>query len=184
MRSTAPAAPAMKHFRTAAITRCSKTETANFGQRFSTARSRSSPRFCRSTSMRAGKSACGRTRGCWGSEWPGLKAPPVQAAVKGGRYRAEKVPVGQVLATFHIARRIGKMLKSSPADPHPTPERLDLVPAAARSGVKVEVKGDNSHQDFDLHNWHSRLVRQDLARIRLRTGESITAGSSPFAGPN
>jgi hypothetical protein len=78
------------------------------------------------------------------------EAPPVQAAIKGGRYRAEKVPVGQVLATFHIARPTGKLLRDSPSDPHPTPERIDLVPPASGGGVKIEVRGDNPHQDFDL----------------------------------
>jgi hypothetical protein len=78
------------------------------------------------------------------------EAPPAQAVIKAGHYRAEKVPVGQVLAAFHIARPTGKLLKDSPTDPHPTPERLDLVPPGSRSGLKIEVQGDKPHQDFDL----------------------------------
>lgn len=78
------------------------------------------------------------------------EAPPVQAKIAAGRYKAENVPKGQVVATFHITRLTGQMLKTSPDDIHPTPERIDLVPEAMRAGVKVEVQGDNAQQDFDL----------------------------------
>jgi hypothetical protein len=78
------------------------------------------------------------------------EAPPVQAGLAAGHYKAENVPKGQVTATFHISRLTGKMLKASPDDIHPTPERIDLVPEALRAGLKVEVKGDNPRQDFDL----------------------------------
>ncbi len=78
------------------------------------------------------------------------EAPPVRAKIVAGHYKAEKVPKGQVTATFQISRLTGKMLKTSPDDIHPTPERIDLVPEASRAGVKFEVQGDNPHQDFDL----------------------------------
>src|SRR5689334_22943420 len=60
------------------------------------------------------------------------EAPPVQAKIDAGHYKAESVPKGQVLATFHISRLTGKMLKTSPDDIHPTPERIDLVPEGSR----------------------------------------------------
>ncbi len=78
------------------------------------------------------------------------EAPPAQAKIAAGHYKAENVAKGQVLATFHISRLTGKMLKASPDDVHPTPERIDLVPEASRAGVKVEVQGDTSQQNFDL----------------------------------
>ena len=78
------------------------------------------------------------------------EAPPCQAKIVNGHYRADKVPQGRVVVTFHILRSTGKMLKTSPDDIHPTPERIDLVPQAARGGLRVEVQGDNPQQDFDL----------------------------------
>jgi hypothetical protein len=78
------------------------------------------------------------------------EAPPAQAKLAVGHYKAENVPKGQVLATFHISRLTGKMLKTSPDDIHPTPERVDLIPESLRAGVKVEVQGNNPHRDFDL----------------------------------
>jgi hypothetical protein len=78
------------------------------------------------------------------------EAPPVQAKIASGQYKADKVPKGQVLATFNITKMTGKMLKTSPDDIHPTPERINLVPEASRMGVKFEVQGDNPKQDFDL----------------------------------
>ena len=78
------------------------------------------------------------------------EAPPVQAMIVAGHYKAEKVPKGQIAATFQISRVTGKMLKTSADDIHPTPERIDLVPEAWRKGMKVDVQGDNPHQDFDL----------------------------------
>lgn len=78
------------------------------------------------------------------------EAPPVQAKLVAGHYESPSVPKGQVLVTFHIARLTGKMLKSSPNDVHPTPERIDLVPQASRAGMRIEVTGDNPQQDFNL----------------------------------
>jgi hypothetical protein len=78
------------------------------------------------------------------------EAPPAQATIASGRYKAEKVPKGQVTATFNISRLTGKMLKTSPDDIHPSPERIDLVPEASKAGVKIEVQNDNPKQDFDL----------------------------------
>ena len=78
------------------------------------------------------------------------EAPPAQAKIVGGHYKAEKVAKGQVLATFQISRLTGNMLKTSPDDIHPTPERIDLVPKGSRAGVKFEVQSDSSSQNFDL----------------------------------
>ena len=78
------------------------------------------------------------------------EAPPAQAKIIAGHYKAEKAPKGQITATFQISRLTGKMLKTSPDDIHPTPERIDLVPEAWKAGIKIEVKADNPHQDFDL----------------------------------
>ena len=78
------------------------------------------------------------------------EAPPCQAKLAGGHYQADKVPQGQVVITFQITRRTGKMLKTSPDDIHPTPERINLVPEASQAGVRVEVKGDKPTRDFDL----------------------------------
>jgi len=78
------------------------------------------------------------------------EAPPSQAKIVAGHYKAEKAPKGQIAATFQISRLTGKMLKTSPDDIHPTPERINLVPEASRSGIKFEVQGDNAHQDFEL----------------------------------
>ena len=76
------------------------------------------------------------------------EAVPTQAKIAAGHYKAEYVAKGQVLATFHIMRLTGKMLKTSPDDIHPTPERIDLVPQAAQAGVKIEVQGDNCAPGF------------------------------------
>jgi hypothetical protein len=78
------------------------------------------------------------------------EAPPCQAKLVGGRYRSDRVPQGVVVVTFQITRRTGKMLKTSPDDIHPTPERINLVPEAVRGGLRIEVQADNPNQDFDL----------------------------------
>jgi hypothetical protein len=78
------------------------------------------------------------------------EAPPVQAKLAGGHYQTDRAPEGQVVVTFQITRRTGKMLKTSPDDIHPTPERVNLVPQASRDGLRIEVHGDNPKQDFDL----------------------------------
>jgi hypothetical protein len=78
------------------------------------------------------------------------EAPPCQAKLVGGHYLADKVPRGQVTVAFLITRRTGKMLKTSPDDIHPTPERINLVPEALRDGLHIEIQGDNAKQDFDL----------------------------------
>ncbi len=78
------------------------------------------------------------------------EAPPAKALLVGGHYKADNVPVGSVQVTFDITRKTGKMLMS-PNDPvHQSPELINLVPEAARSGMQIEVKGNNSQQNFDL----------------------------------
>jgi hypothetical protein len=78
------------------------------------------------------------------------EAPPAQARIVAGHYKVENSPKGQVQATFNITRLTGKMVKNSPDDVHPTPERINLVPEASRAGVKLNVESNNAQQDFDL----------------------------------
>ena len=78
------------------------------------------------------------------------EAPAVRATLAGGHYKADKVPVGSVQVTFDIMRKTGKMITTPGDNVHQSPELINLVPEAARSGMQIEVKGDNSQQNFDL----------------------------------
>jgi hypothetical protein len=79
----------------------------------------------------------------------GGQAPPSNAAIVDGRYRADEVPLGKVTVIFNITRLTGQMvIDSTGHDPYP--EREDLVPEQHRQGIAVEVAGDDVARNFDL----------------------------------
>lgn len=81
------------------------------------------------------------------------QAAPTQVRLSGGSYTANDVPIGQVTVLFNITRLTGRMVREKDAPRGALfPEREVLVPAACREGIPLEVKGDNLHQDFDLHD--------------------------------
>lgn len=72
-----------------------------------------------------------------------------KAEIVDGRFTADKVPLGKVLVTIHAMQETGKMVQS-PSSSTPQPERIDLIPAKYRSGITIQVTGDNASQDFKL----------------------------------
>ncbi len=69
------------------------------------------------------------------------------AEIKAGRYEASNVPQGKVRVDFHATRETGKMVDFFGK---PTPEVENLIPAHYRTGLPLEVTGDNPQQDFKL----------------------------------
>jgi hypothetical protein len=81
------------------------------------------------------------------------QAAPTQVRISGGSYKANAVPIGQVLVLFNITRLTGRLVTEKDA-PRGTPflEREILVPVKCREGISLQVSGDNLQQDFDLHD--------------------------------
>lgn len=75
------------------------------------------------------------------------QAPPVQARIADGRYRAEDVPLGPVRVTFSACRDTGRTVQDYSSA---LPEFENLVPEKYRDGVPLEVTGDRTGEDFDL----------------------------------
>ena len=81
----------------------------------------------------------------------GGQAAPSFANIHDGKYDAPNVPKGEVTVTLHITRKTGRMVREDnvpTASPHE--EREDLVPPKYRSGLQIEVQGNNDGMDFDL----------------------------------
>ena len=74
----------------------------------------------------------------------------VKAVIKEGRYVADRVPTGKVLVTFNAMQETGRMVESPSSPGKPLPERIDLLPAKYKSGVSLDVKGEQLRRDFDL----------------------------------
>ena len=81
------------------------------------------------------------------------QASPTQVRLSGGSYKADAVPIGNVMVLFNITRLTGRMVheKDAPRGT-PFPEREILVPAKCREGIPLQVTGDNLQQNFDLHD--------------------------------
>ncbi len=79
------------------------------------------------------------------------QAPPSSADINGSSYNAEGVPLGAVNVIFNITRLTGRMVREDNAPgATPYPEREDLVPRKHRSGLQVEITGDDDAFDFEL----------------------------------
>jgi hypothetical protein len=72
---------------------------------------------------------------------------PDDAEISDGHYLAEHVPSGKVRATFTAIKATGKMIHEHG---HVTPETVSIIPEQYRSGIEIEVIGDNPNQDFTL----------------------------------
>lgn len=64
-----------------------------------------------------------------------------------GRYRAEEVPLGSVSVMISATRETGRMITEYST---PYPEIVNIIPEKYRSGVRIDVAGDNLQQDFKL----------------------------------
>lgn len=76
----------------------------------------------------------------------------VSAEIRDGRYRAEKVPVGRVLAQFNAVKETGKMIQDNdPAEAGASyPETINLIPQKHRSGVEITLSETETKHDFAL----------------------------------
>jgi hypothetical protein len=78
----------------------------------------------------------------------GSSAPVVQAEIKDGRYSVTAVPLGKVRVMIYAVRETGRMDSKSTSEP--IPEVVNLVPERYRDGIEINVKGDNTGQNFEL----------------------------------
>ena len=77
----------------------------------------------------------------------GGQVAAVSAEIADGRYRAEWVPMGSVSVMISATRETGKMITEYST---PYPEVVSIIPERYRSGIQLEVTGDNLQQDFKL----------------------------------
>jgi len=75
------------------------------------------------------------------------RAPVTAASIVDGQFVAEAVPQGKLRVLFTASKETGKMIKEYST---PRPEVINLIPVKYRSGIPIEVTGDNSNQNFDL----------------------------------
>jgi hypothetical protein len=75
------------------------------------------------------------------------KAPITAASVVEGRYVAEAVPLGKMRVLVTASQETGKMVKEYST---PRPKVINLIPEKYRSGIPIEVTGDNANLNFDL----------------------------------
>ncbi len=81
----------------------------------------------------------------------GGQAAPASTDVTDSQYDAQNVPKGKVTVIFNITRLTGRMVREDNVPTaSPYPERENLVPRKHRSGLQIDVKGDNDAMDFEL----------------------------------
>jgi len=76
------------------------------------------------------------------------QANSANTRIAGGRYDAEKVPLGKVKVIFDVQQKTGKMISGEGVAPFP--EYRSLVPPQSSTGIDLEVNGDKADQNFDL----------------------------------
>lgn len=75
------------------------------------------------------------------------QAPVTGAAIVDGRYLAERVPLGKLRVVINATKETGKMVTEYST---PRPQVINLIPEKYRSGIPIEVTGDNANLNFDL----------------------------------
>jgi hypothetical protein len=75
------------------------------------------------------------------------KASVTSAAIVEGRYVAEAVPRGSVRVLLSASKETGKMVTQYST---PRPEVINLIPNKYRSGISMEVSGDDPNANFEL----------------------------------
>ena len=75
------------------------------------------------------------------------QVPITAAPIVDGRYVADAVPRGKLRVLVTASKETGKMIKEYST---PRPEVINLIPEKYRSGIPVEVTGDNLNRDFAL----------------------------------
>jgi hypothetical protein len=73
----------------------------------------------------------------------------VSVPIVGGRYNSPQTPEGTVTVKFYISQPIGPE-KLSERTGEKFRDVTNLVPAEHAAGIVLEVRGDNSNQDFAL----------------------------------
>jgi hypothetical protein len=79
----------------------------------------------------------------------GESAETVTAPITGSRYDASNVPLGPVTVHFDITQAVGPMKRSERTGAE-YQDMVNLVPAQHATGIRLEVTGDKSDQDFKL----------------------------------
>jgi hypothetical protein len=75
------------------------------------------------------------------------KAPITSASVVDGRYVAEAVPLGRMRVLLTASQETGKMVTEYST---PRPQVINVIPEKYRTGIPVEVTGDNANLNFAL----------------------------------
>jgi hypothetical protein len=77
------------------------------------------------------------------------RVPVTAASIVDGRYVAEAVPRGQMRVLVSATKQTGKMIKEHDST---RPQVVNLIPAKYRSGIPIDVTGDNPKLDFALRS--------------------------------
>ncbi len=71
----------------------------------------------------------------------------VIAEIRGGRYRAEQVPLGNVLVGFQAMRETGETFMEFGVE---VPQTESLIPDKYATGIEIRVESEGGEQDFEL----------------------------------
>ena len=69
------------------------------------------------------------------------------AQIVDGKYQADAVPMGPVCVTISAVKLTGRMIQEYSGA---NAESINIIPEKYRSGIEIEVTGDNLQQDFPL----------------------------------
>jgi hypothetical protein len=75
------------------------------------------------------------------------QAPITGASIVEGRYVAEAVPQGKLRVLLTASRETGKMVTEYST---PRPQVINLIPEKYRSGIPIQVNGDDANLNFAL----------------------------------
>jgi hypothetical protein len=75
------------------------------------------------------------------------QANPSMAQIVNGRYVAVGVPKGKVQVLLTALRKTGRMIKEYDET---RPEVVSLIPEKYRSGIEINVTGDDPNKNFEL----------------------------------
>jgi hypothetical protein len=75
------------------------------------------------------------------------QALPMTAQIVDGKYQADAVPMGPVCVTISAVQLTGRMIQEYSGA---NAESINIIPEKYRSGIEIEVAGDNLQQDFPL----------------------------------
>lgn len=71
------------------------------------------------------------------------------AEIEGGKFSAEKVPVGKVRMFIIASKETGKMIPGSSTD---IPETVSIIPSHYSQGIEATISGDETDRKIELRS--------------------------------